>query len=81
MMTDYFVRAICSNATTATQLIEFLIMPNYDYECAGEGVVIVMDLPMDHKTPKCQVCGAEMRRIYTAVPFILKGTGWAAKDG
>ena len=56
-------------------------MPNYDYECPGEGTQIVMDLPMDHKTPNCQVCGADMRRIYTAVPFILKGTGWAGKDG
>lgn len=56
-------------------------MPNYDYECPGEGIVIVMDLPMEHKTPNCQVCGAVMRRIYTAVPFILKGTGWAGKDG
>ena len=56
-------------------------MPNYDYECPLWGEVIVMDLPMDHKTPKCQVCGAEMLRIYTAVPFILKGTGWAGKDG
>ena len=56
-------------------------MPNYDYECPGEGVVIVMDLPMEHKTPNCQVCGAAMRRIYAAVPFILRGTGWAGKDG
>ena len=56
-------------------------MPKYDYECANEGLTIVLDLPMDHKIPKCQVCGAEMRRIYTAVPFILRGTGWACKDG
>ena len=75
------MRAIYFDATTATQLTGFLIMPNYDYECPGEGTQIVMDLPMDHKTPNCQVCGAAMRRIYTAVPFILKGTGWAGKDG
>jgi len=56
-------------------------MPNYDYECAGEGLTIVLDLPMDHKIPKCQVCGADMRRIYTAVPAIFKGTGWAGKLG
>jgi putative FmdB family regulatory protein len=60
--------------------MDYKIMPNYDYECAGEGLTIVLDLPMDHKIPKCQVCGAEMRRIYTAVPFILRGTGWASKD-
>lgn len=56
-------------------------MPNYEYECDGEGEVIVLDLPMDHKIPHCQVCGAQLRRVYTAVPFILRGTGWASKDG
>ncbi len=80
-MTDYFMRVICFDAIPATQSTGFRIMPNYDYECPGEEIVIVMDLPMEHKTPKCQVCGAEMRRVYTAVPFILRGTGWASKDG
>jgi putative FmdB family regulatory protein len=86
-MTDYFMRAICCGATTATLLIGFriqyidTIMPNYEYECPGEESVIILQLPMDHKTPNCQVCGAAMRRVYTAVPFILKGTGWAGKDG
>jgi putative FmdB family regulatory protein len=56
-------------------------MPNYDYMCDGEGLVIVLDLPMDHKIPRCQVCGADLRRVYTAVPAIFKGTGWASKDG
>jgi predicted nucleic acid-binding Zn ribbon protein len=56
-------------------------MPNYDYMCDGEGLVIVFDLPMDHKIPHCQVCGAKLRRVYTAVPAIFKGTGWGSKDG
>ena len=56
-------------------------MPNYDYACDGEGLVIVLDLPMDHKIPHCQECGAKLRRVYTAVPSIFKGTGWAGKDG
>jgi len=80
-MTDYFMRAICFDAIPATQLTEFLIMPNYDYMCDGEGTLIVLDLPMDHKIPHCQVCGAKLRRVYTAVPSIFKGTGWAGKDG
>jgi hypothetical protein len=42
--------------------------------------VIVLDLPMDHKIPLCQVCGAELRRVYTAVPAIFKGTGWASNN-
>ena len=56
-------------------------MPNYDYECPDEGLMIVLDLPMDHKIPHCQVCGAELKRVYTAVPAIFKGSGWAGKSG
>ena len=56
-------------------------MPNYDYMCDKEGTLIVLDLPMDHKIPLCQVCSIELRRVYTAVPTIFKGSGWASKDG
>ena len=80
-MTDYFMRAICFDAITATQSIEFRIMPSYEYQCDRKGVSIVLDLPMDHETPFCQACGSELRRVYTAVPAIFKGSGWAGKDG
>jgi predicted nucleic acid-binding Zn ribbon protein len=80
-MTDYFMRAICCDATTATLLIGFRIMPNYDYMCDDVGLLIVLDLPMDHKIPICQGCNKPLRRVYTAVPTIFKGTGWAGKDG
>jgi len=75
-MTDYFMRAICFDAITATQSIEFRIMPNYDYECDGEGLSIVLDLPMEHEIPCCQVCGAKLKRVYTALPAIFRGKGW-----
>jgi predicted nucleic acid-binding Zn ribbon protein len=80
-MTDYFMRAICFDAIPVILLTGFLTMPNYDYMCDDEGTLIVLDLPMDHKIPHCQVCLAPLRRVYTAVPFILKGSGWASKDG
>jgi predicted nucleic acid-binding Zn ribbon protein len=51
-------------------------MPNYEYECDVEGLSIVLDLPIEHKIPCCQVCGAELRRVYTAVPAIFRGKGW-----
>ena len=54
-------------------------MPNYEYECDGEGLSIVLDLPMEHEIPRCQVCGANLKRVYTAVPAIFKGSGWAGK--
>ena len=80
-MTDYFMRAICFDAITATQSIEFRIMPNYDYACDIEGTLIILELPMDHEIPQCQVCNTPLRRVYVAVPTIFKGTGWAGKDG
>jgi predicted nucleic acid-binding Zn ribbon protein len=51
-------------------------MPNYEYECDGEGLSIVLDLPMEHEIPCCQVCGAKLRRVYAAVPAIFRGKGW-----
>ena len=56
-------------------------MPNYEYACDREGSSIVLDLPMQHEIPLCQVCGFELSRVYTAVPAIFKGKGWASKDG
>jgi predicted nucleic acid-binding Zn ribbon protein len=55
------------------------IMPNYEYACDREGSSIVLDLPMDHEIPLCQVCGFELSRVYTVVPAIFKGSGWAGK--
>jgi len=54
-------------------------MPNYQYQCDGEGLSIVLELPMDHEIPRCQACGSNLRRIYTAIPAIFKGSGWGGK--
>ena len=54
-------------------------MPNYEYECDGEGLTIILDLPMDHEIPYCQVCCAPLKRVFTAIPAIFKGSGWASK--
>jgi len=56
-------------------------MPTYDYECPGEGIKKELELPMNHKTPKCETCGAEMNRIYTANPVHFKGTGFYKTGG
>jgi len=56
-------------------------MPNYEYLCPKDGLTIILDLPMEHEIPNCQLCGAELRRVYSAVPTIFKGTGWAGKLG
>ncbi len=56
-------------------------MPNYEFMCVNEGTTIIVDLPMDHKIPHCRLCGKQLRRVYSAVPAIFKGKGWAGKDG
>jgi predicted nucleic acid-binding Zn ribbon protein len=55
------------------------IMPKYDYECPGEEVIVEFDLPFNHETPRCDVCGVEMRKVFAATPAIFKGRGWGAK--
>jgi putative FmdB family regulatory protein len=54
-------------------------MPKYDYECPGEEVIVELDLPFNHEPPACTLCGAEMRKVFTATPAIFRGTGWGSK--
>ena len=51
-------------------------MPRYDYECPGEEIVQEFILPANHETPRCDVCGADMRRVYTPTAVIFRGKGW-----
>ena len=57
------------------------IVPNYEFMCVNEGTTIILDLSMDHEIPHCQLCGKQLRRVYSAVPAIFKGKGWAGKNG
>ena len=54
-------------------------MPKYDYECPGEEVIVELDLAFDHEPPACTLCGAKMRKVFTATPAIFRGTGWGSK--
>jgi putative FmdB family regulatory protein len=71
----------CSSALDVELSIESIMdtMPKYDYECAGEEVIVEFDLAFDHEPPACTTCGAKMRRVFTATPAIFKGRGWGAK--
>lgn len=55
-------------------------MPTYDYECAEHGVIEV-NLPVNHEQPKCETCGALMKRKYTANPIHFKGDGFYSTGG
>ena len=56
-------------------------MPTYDYECPGEGLKRELSLPFNHDVPKCETCGADMVRIYTANPVHFKGDGFYSTGG
>ena len=56
-------------------------MPTYDYECPGEGIKVELQLPINHDKPKCETCGADMVRIYTAPAIQFKGTGFYSTGG
>lgn len=56
-------------------------MPNYDYECPGEGEVIEFNLPVEHEPPLCKVCGATMKRVYSAVPIHFNASGFYKTGG
>ena len=56
-------------------------MPTYEYECSGcertfEVRQRISEAPLD----RCPHCRGSVRRVLTAAPFILKGSGWHATD-
>jgi predicted nucleic acid-binding Zn ribbon protein len=56
-------------------------VPKYDYECPGEEVIIEFELAFEHEAPRCNTCGATMRRVYTATPAIFKASGFYKTGG
>ena len=56
-------------------------MPTYEYECPGEGIKLDLNLPYDHKPPRCETCGAELKRIYSATPVHFKAEGFYSTGG
>jgi predicted nucleic acid-binding Zn ribbon protein len=55
-------------------------MPKYDYECPGEGITKEFDLPMEHKAPFCDTCGALMARVFAPISVHFKGKGFYKTD-
>ena len=55
-------------------------MPKYDYECAGEEVVMEFDASFEHEPPACPTCGSKMRRVFTAPAIQFKGKGFYKTD-
>jgi putative FmdB family regulatory protein len=55
-------------------------MPKYDYECAGEEVVMELTLPIDHEQPRCSTCGSYLKRVFNAPAVHFKGKGFYKTD-
>ena len=57
-------------------------MASYDYECPGDGEIITIERPMSEPEGEyaCPICGAKLRRVYSANATIFKATGFYSTD-
>ncbi len=56
-------------------------MPTYEYECSKcPRVFEVRQRITEAPLETCDICGAPVRRLLSAAPFILKGEGWYVTD-
>lgn len=59
-------------------------MPRYDYRCPDCGTTEEWTFSLDELGRLCEVvcaCGAVMRRVFSAVPAIFKGSGFYSTGG
>ena len=56
-------------------------MPTYEFQCPGDDEILEIEFPITAvpRDVRCHTCGAQMNRIYTAVPAIFRGKGWGSK--
>ena len=56
-------------------------MPDYSFECELDGLFDrTYAMGQAPQTIVCPVCGDDAKRRYSAIPAILKGSGWG-KNG
>ena len=56
-------------------------MPTYEYRCTkcGEHLEVVQSFK-DAPLTECPQCGGELRKVYSAVGIVLKGSGFYKTD-
>ena len=56
-------------------------MPIYEYECrsCGETTELIHGASVNRR-PRCEDCGAVMKKLISTSAFILKGSGWYVTD-
>lgn len=55
-------------------------MPTYDFKCPKCEKVKEISISYSARTPKCDDCGKEMKKMYSFAGAILKGSGWYSVD-
>jgi putative FmdB family regulatory protein len=55
-------------------------LPIYEYKCPHCGHQFEVMHAVNAKPPKCERCGRDVRRVFSPVGIIFKGTGWHITD-
>ena len=58
-------------------------MPLYEYQCVNKNCAETFEIRHSFDsspTLKCEICGEEIRRKFSAVPVIYKGSGFYTTD-
>lgn len=55
-------------------------MPIYEYHCPHCGHRFETTHAVNARPPKCERCGRAVRRVFTPVGIIFKGSGWHITD-
>lgn len=56
-------------------------MPTFDFECPSCKQVIELHFVQTDFVPTCESCDVPMVRMISVSSVILKGDGWATKEG
>jgi putative FmdB family regulatory protein len=55
-------------------------LPTYEYKCPHCGHQFEVMHAVNAEPPKCERCGRAVRRVFSPVGIIFKGTGWHITD-
>jgi putative FmdB family regulatory protein len=55
-------------------------VPIYEYRCPRCGHQFEIMHAVDAEPPKCERCGRAVKRVFTPVGIIFKGSGWHITD-
>jgi putative FmdB family regulatory protein len=55
-------------------------LPLYEYKCPHCGHQFEVTHAVNAEAPKCERCGRKVRRVFSPVGIIFKGSGWHITD-